>query len=267
MRSLRICAGALCALAVAAHGSIVYSTPAGSYSQNFDSLITTGVNQSWANDSSLTGWHLFRRTAAADATPVAITAYNAGDGASNTGSFYSFGTGTGSERSLGGAASGGAYFGAPASAAIAGWIAVSFQNATGVTLDTFTLGFNGEQWRNGGNASAQTMVLEYGFGASFNSVATWIAPGGAFDWASPVVGTTAAAVDGNVAGLVSGRGGSVTGLTWANGDTLWVRWIERNDAGNDHGLAIDDVSFSAVPTPGALALGALGLLGAGRRRR
>jgi hypothetical protein len=26
-----------------------------------------------------------------------------------------------------------------------------------------------------------------------------------------------------------------------------LRWVERNDAGNDHGLAIDDLEFSAGP--------------------
>jgi hypothetical protein len=33
------------------------------------------------------------------------------------------------------------------------------------------------------------------------------------------------------------------------GDTLWIRWVEKNDMGNDHGMAIDNFSFS-VPTSG-----------------
>ena len=60
-------------------------------------------------------------------------------------------------------------------------------------------------------------------------------------------------------------------MGWAAGDTLWVRWIERNDAGNDHGLAVDDLSLSvsAVPEPGALALMLAGLAAVGfvARRR
>jgi hypothetical protein len=54
---------------------------------------------------------------------------------------------------------------------------------------------------------------------------------------------------------------------------LWVRWIERNDVGNDHGLAIDDFSLSAavaaVPEPQswALMLGGLAALGFIARRR
>jgi hypothetical protein len=54
------------------------------------------------------------------------------------------------------------------------------------------------------------------------------------------------------------------------GDTLWIRWVERNDNGNDHGLAIDDFSFSAsrsvtpgvIPEPASLLVwGGVGLLG------
>jgi hypothetical protein len=103
------------------------------------------------------------------------------------------------------------------------------------------------------------MVLEYGFGGTFQTVSTWTAPGGNFDWTSPVNAATAAAVDGNSAGLVANRGGTISNLTWPNSETLWVRWVERNDSGSDHGLAIDSVSFQAVaiPEPGAFLFGGL----------
>lgn len=233
--------------------------------QNFDTLITTGTAQAWSNNTTLPGWSLFNKT------PTAITTYNAGDGSSNAGSFYSFGTGTGTERALGGAASGGAYFGSPASGTVAGWIAFAATNNTGSTATDFTIGYDGEQWRNGGNATAQTMVLEYGFGATFTGVTTWTPAGSAFNFTSPVATATAAAVNGNVAGRVAGRGGTVN-QTWAPGQTLWIRWIENNDAGNDHGLAIDNFSLTAslptaAPEPGTLVLGVLGIAGLVARRR
>lgn len=268
----------LLALAIAAIGAVAVSTqanaalsvPSGgaySYTQNFDSLATSGTANAWTNDSTLQGWSLF----AQPAPGTAITAYNAGDGSSNTGSFYSFGAANGSDRALGGVGSGGAYFGSPASGNIAGWIAVAFQNNTGSTLSNFTVGFDGEQWRNGGNTSAQSMVLEYGFGSSFATVASWSAPGGSFDWASPVATSTAGALDGNAAAnRVTGLGGTVT-TPWTAGNTLWIRWVERNDTGNDHGLAIDNVSFAVDPVPEpenyALMLAGIGVVGAIARRR
>lgn len=251
---------AVAGMAAAANGAISFTGT--TYTQNFDTLATTGTANAWANDSTLSGWSLFRGPVSG---PVAIATYAAGTGSSNAGAFYSFGLA--GDRAFGGAASGAAYFGSPATGSVAGWLAISFTNNTAGSLSEFTLGFDGEQWRNGGNATAQSMVLEYGFGATFETVSSWNAPGGAFNFTSPVVGTTGAAVDGNVAGLVAGLGGTVSSLNWNVGDTLWFRWIENNDAGNDHGLAIDNLSFIATPAPGSIALLGLAGLVAGRRKR
>lgn len=220
----------------------------GSYSQDFDTLATSGSNNAWANDSTLAGWSLFRQPVPG----TAITGYNADNGGSNTGSFFSYGTTGSLERALGGLGSGGTYFGSPASGVVAGWIAFSATNTTGATINDLTVAFNGEQWRNGGNTAAQTMTLQYGFGSSFTTVSTWTTPGSTFNWASPVATSTAAAVDGNNAGRVSNVGGTLSGLSWANNDTLWFRWVETNDTGNDHGLAIDNFSLttSTVQQPG-----------------
>jgi hypothetical protein len=252
---------------------IAIGSAGGTYGQDFNTLATTGgiVSNVGANTWSLNGWGLYSFSGAA------ITTYAAGDGTSNAGGFYSFGNSM--DRALGGLGSSGAYFNnggtGPASGAMAGWFAVALSNNSGATLDGFSATFDGEQWRNGGNTSAQTMVLEYGFGSTFASVGTWSAAGAMFNFTSPVVGATAAAVDGNAAGRVAGLGGSIL-TNWNAGDTLWLRWAEVNDVGNDHALAIDNFNFvagqqvSSVPLPAAAWLfgsGLLGLAGIGRRRR
>src|SRR6478735_2575618 len=89
----------------------------GSTAQDFDTLASSGTANAWSNDTTLDGWYLFTGAG------TAISTYNAADGTSSAGSFYSFGPATGSERALGGVASGGTYFGSPASGAIAGFIA------------------------------------------------------------------------------------------------------------------------------------------------
>ena len=244
-----------------AHADISVTSPSFTYAENFDTLSTSTTASAWANDSTLAGWSLFASTGAAVPTIVG------GTGSSNTGSFYSFGAAALAERALGSAASGGAYFGSPASGAVAGWIALSLTNNSGGTLDSFTVAFDGEQWRNGGNTNAQSLVLEYGFGASFGSVGGWTSLA---SFTSPVVGASAAAIDGNTAGLVTGLGGSVN-TPWAMSDTLWLRWADLNDVGSDHGLAIDNVtvSVSVVPEPQAWALMLAGLASLGfiARRR
>ena len=223
------------------------------YSQTFDGLALSGSSNSWTNDLTLPGWFLFRQPSS---SAVAITAYDAGNGSASSGSFYSYGSTGSSDRALGGLGSGGAYFGSPSSGNLAGWISLALTNATNASITSLNLSFSGEQWRNGGNSSAQSMLLQYGFGASFTAVTSWISPGGNFDWTSPIRTTTAAAVNGNsgTAGLVANRGGSLANLNWSAGSTLWFRWIETNDTGNDHGLAIDDVSISLAPELPSLTL-------------
>ena len=255
---------ALAALALAggAHAAIDVGSDSFSYTQSFDSLTTSTTATPWANNSTLPGWSLFTSTLADAPTLLG------GNGGGNAGSFYSFGPAGSSERALGVTSSGGAYFGSPASGAIAGYISVAFTNSTGSTLDGTVVAFSGEQWRNGGNTAAQSLAFEYGFGSSFGTVASWIAaPTG--DVLSPVIGSTAAAVDGNAAGLITGLGATIDG--WAPGQTLFLRWVDRNDVGNDHGLAIDNFSLAvtAVPEPGALAmmLAGLGFMGFVARRR
>jgi hypothetical protein len=148
----------------------------------------------------------------------------------------------------------------PPNNSLAGWIAVNFTNDTTTTYNQFTAGYNGEQWRDGGDNEPpvpQTMEFEYGFGSTFGSVPSWTKPGGNFNFVSPVFSTTSGPVDGNNEGLDPGLGGTITDLTWVPGVTLWLRWIEWNDNAFDHGLAIDDFSFSAtaVPEPGAALFG------------
>jgi hypothetical protein len=233
--------------------------------QNFNSLATSGTTNAWSNDTSpLSGWSLFRRTSSSNTTPVAVTNYLASTGSGTEGGFYSFGPSGNSDRALGGIGSANATaWGSAPQGQVAGWMAVAIQNGTGGVLNEFTVAFDGEQWRRENNATAHTMVMEYGFGATFDVVSTWTAPGGNFDWTGPVTGTTTgAAIDGNSTGSVTGRGGTIGSLTWANSQILWIRWIENNDAGNDHGLAIDNFSFSAaavaaVPEVSAFFFGSL----------
>jgi hypothetical protein len=101
---------------------------AGLYGQDFNSLATTGTSVRWTNDVTLPGWFLFRQPST---SPIAITTYAANNGIGATG--------TGAD---------------------AGWIALALTNLSGAAITSLTLSFHGEQWRNGGNTSPQTMVMQ-----------------------------------------------------------------------------------------------------------
>jgi hypothetical protein len=215
-----------------ADASLAYSVPGSTYTQDFDSLEKNGDSGTWVNDSTLEVWSMYRATPGnLSAAPVAVTSYSVGDGSGGIsaaeGNFFSFGAAANSERALG-AVGFGNYAGAngfPFGVSL-GWIAASFTNDTGGTLPEFTVGYRGEQWRDAGNGSPdpQEMIFEYGFGSSFATISSWTAPGGLFDWTSPVASDVKKAVDGNTAGLVAGLGGTIGGLNWLDGETLYLRW-------------------------------------------
>lgn len=243
------------ALTAGASGAVSFTGIA--YTQNFDSLATSGTANTWTADTTLPGW--FARRALPTAGEWA--AYRSDN--TNTGSIYSFGSGTATERALGSVGSG-----TPGTITYA----VVLQNNTGAALSSFDLSFTGEQWRNGGNASAQSLTVD------FKTVGTFVAtevdaattgytavPGATFT--SPVVGATAAVLDGNLAANQANISVSGVALTWNPGEFLIVRFTDLNDAGNDHSLAIDNVNFTATPAPGSLALLGLAGLVAGRRKR
>lgn len=249
------CLLAACSLAAVHASAQTYVLTGTTYSQDFNTLATSGSN-TWTNDSTLDGWSLF------NSAGTAIATYTGGTGSANAGAFYSFGATGNSDRALGGLGSG----------SVSGYIVFGITNSSGGDFSQVSLSYVGEQWRNGGNATAQSMALQYALGSTYSGISTWTNAAATFNYSSPVATTTAAAVDGNVAGLVSGLGGNLS-LTWVAGDTLWLRWVENNDAGNDHGLAIDNFSLTAtaaaIPEPSTYAaiFGGLALAGVVLRRR
>lgn len=258
-RILSILALAATAAALPAHAALTVTSSSFNYNQSFDSLASAGSNNAWANDLTLAGWSLF-----SGASSNAVVNYIADTGSGTSGGLRSYGAAGAAERALGSLVS---------NATAPHYIAVSLTNNSGAALDGFTLGYTGEQWRNNGNANVQSLVLQYGFGDSYGAVGSWTSAGAGFDFGSPIHTASSAALNGNLAAnRVSGLGGSVN-TAWAQGQTLWLRWSDLNESGNDHGLAIDDVSIgviaAAVPEPStyAMLLAGLACVGFVARRR
>jgi len=258
---------------LSAHAAVSLTASDLDYSETFDTLASTSSLSStptaltWTNDGTLTGWSLYNGAGAE------LTSYRANHGNANTGSVYSYGSTSESDRALGAVGSNNSYWANAATGALAGHIALSLQNDTGKTIDSFKLSYDGEQWRNGGNTATQGMNVQYGFGDSFSAVALW-SDLSDLTFTSPIAAAAAATLNGNLAAnRTAGLTQTVQSLSWSTGSTLWVRWAEVNNTGSDHGLAIDNVAFSAtvsaVPEPQtyALMLGGLGLVGWMARRR
>ena len=249
--------------AVTSQAAITYSVGS-PYTQNFNGLseVTT-----WTNDSTLPGWF------AATTSTSSITAIGSNTGSTTTGGLYSFGvagTNALTERSLGFAPSN-AFTGASGSGI--GALGLSFSHTAPTALTSFTLTYDGEQWRKELTV-AHSLTVQYQITSSAITTANlvaaagWITAGSGLTFNSPVITSGAAALDGNKsANRSAGLTATVSSISWASTQNLWVRFVDLNDSGNDQFQAIDNLTFSAVPEPSSALLGGLGLLALLRRRR
>ena len=197
--------------------------------ENFDSLGTAGAT--WVDNTTIPGWYSTR------------AAYVAGTGSSTTGALYSFGvagTNAVTDRALGSLASG---------TTTTIFQAARLTNSTGATITSLDLSYTGEQWRNGGNATAHTLSFQYqvanpGAVTGANAPATGWTTYAPLSFTGPIATATAAALDGN-AGANRTAVSATLAVVVNAGQEIWLRWQDPDDAGSDHGLAIDDFSVVA----------------------
>ncbi len=292
------------ALSSELNAAVIYSTAGSTYNQDFNGLPTdtrqsnsiqsgasppqVNYTNGWQDDSStvsgdhvgIPGWYLYHPTASAsEGGTNTRQRLRFGTGSSNTGAFYGFAAGsTNPEKALGFLPSTTMASNPVADPSASNddtmFIGLRLTNTTGQTLDQFTVSYTGEQWRDGGRDGEQTSIaFSWKVNAANVHEIAGFATVAELGFTSVVAanGTTAAAVDGNVAGKVPVAAYTVTGINWTPGSDLWVRWGDQQLLGNDHGMAIDDLSFSAtateVPEPASLVLVGLGICGLALRRR
>ncbi len=202
------------------------------YQQDFNSISNTGTSNPWTDNETILGWYSNR------------IIYRADNGGSNTGAIYSYGSTESTERALGSVASG---------STNTIYYAARFVNNSSEKITRVSINFIGEQWRNGGNTSQHKLEFAYKIGTidSLDSLADMnFIPQSELDFISPIVGSTASALNGNATENQSVLS-STFSVSLNIGEEIWFRWKDINDGGSDHGLAIDDfnITFTGeIPT-------------------
>lgn len=202
------------------------------YTQNFDGMGPAGV-------AYPAGWGAIRLSGTgAVNTPLDLTT-TTGDAVS--GGVYNVGAASDPDRALGSIGSGSTV---PAFGA-------AFTNSSSATISSLTLAFRAEQWKSGSNVDVvEALVFEYSLDATSLSTGTWTAVTAlnAVEVANTNVSGTP--LDGNAAANSANVTAGITGLSWAAGTTMWVRYKDANDFGTDALLAIDDFSLRSGAVTG-----------------
>jgi hypothetical protein len=126
---------------------------------------------------------------------------------------------------------------------------VRFHNATGVTLTSFSLSYFAEQWAKGAVTSTdQTIPFTYSLDATSLTSGTFVSVA-ALDMHSINDGDGVfAALNGNAISNRQFIAATVSGVSWAPNQDLWIRWSGvSHPFTQSHAMAVDDLSFSAVP--------------------
>ncbi len=264
MKKIIALIGTIGVLSLAAQAQVLLSGGL-TYSQNFDTLITssTGTTMSWTDNSTLLGWYA-RRAATTSTGPYGSFTYatlRVSNGSENNGWVYDYGTWSATDRALGSIGSGTIKSNA---------VGVEIRNdrAVAVTLDSVS--YNGEQWRVGQANVSSTNILWFGYQTSSSAItdplntSTWT-PFTALNFTNRVFLTSSTdpygAIDGNANSVAISS--TITGVTLNPGDEVFLRWVDPDEQGNDMGMAVDNVvvTFSEVPEPSTAVLGGLALFG------
>lgn len=179
------------------------------------------------------GWSIYARVG----SPLDLRVDNGG---SDSACVYSYGAVAGSDRALGSLGGG--------HVAYMGWRLI---NNTGQTITQFRLTYRGEQWRNGGSLIPGKLDFSYRVTSTLttdidNTSSYTLVP--TLDFTSPVSLANGFALNGNSNANRTEISSAVSGINWANGQMLILRWRDFNEDSYDDGLAIDDVMFFAPTT-------------------
>ena len=236
MKKLLVLAAAAAAVSSFAQVNFTGAT----YFQDFNSLSATGTSNAWSDNSTIQGWY------------AGASTYEADDGTSLVPVMKSYGESTGSntfDRALG------SMINVPPGPLAVG---LRLKNTSGNTLGSLSVDYWGEQWRGSGSGAADTIYFAYSSTAS--SLVGTYSPVGALDFTAPNV-SFLGLLNGNLTANRTQKIATITGLNWANGTDMWLRWTHNGT--ERQGLAIDEVHLTGAPVPEpftmALAAGGLGL--------
>lgn len=228
----------------------------GTAGEDFDAITTTTINNYFSTtvgqQSVITG-STFEGTKIGGTGTTAMNLI-ADAGVSATGAIHSLGQDASAERALGLLASG----------TNIGGVGVNIVNASGSALASMTVSFKQENWRTS-TSTLNIMAAAWGRTGGGMTATDFITsaamtPVNDLDLVGPAPVASNGALNGNDPINRFTRSHTFTFATpLAVGDSLFVRWLDVNDTGNDASLGLDECRFEGTPVPEPATLAALGI--------
>ncbi len=254
--------------AVAGPASAVFVYTGGTMLENFDGISATTVTGFFpatvGQTTNVTGSTFDGTRLGGTGTTMNL---NADDGSNNSGAIHSLGAVGSGERALGLLASGTHI---PA-------IGVEIRNGTGFALGSLTVRFTQENWRTSTSTAGTPNIMTAAWGRTGGGMtaADYMVHASmtnlpVLDLVGPPPVASNGPLDGNLAVNQVGLNHTFTFTTpLAAGDSVFLRWQDFNDQGNDADLAIDNffVTGTVVPEPATLAVLSVGALAMLRKRK
>ncbi len=221
----------LAVFGVASSSAQSQSYVGGSYSENFDSMA--------AGTTTPPGWYV---GIGLDASGTTVVLSDGSVAPLSTTAGYNFGSTVAStgDRALGVIPSSGDRN-----------IEVRIRNDSGRAIDSFTVHYDGEQWRVGTLTTASALTMRY----SPDGI-NWVDMGTNFNFTAPRLAVPVlfqnTAVDGNAPlNRSAGLGGTFTpAQPLPNGGVIYLRWVDFDNSNSDPGLAIDNFTFMVAAMAG-----------------
>lgn len=218
------------------------------YTQHFDDL-SSGT---FLNNNSLSGWYLQH-----DLMPGSSFPIQANDGSNNSVGFYSFGSSSSVDRTLGGMTTN--------VTSGSGYIGLRIKNETGLVIRNFDISYAFEQWYNSRNEAA----FEFSYATKPIGTAITSLQNGSASWqdinvldvVSPSTLSSNGRKDGNAGDNRIVKSYTIIEVSLQPGQEIMFRWENvTNNSTNGNGLALDDVSIT--PQINEFYVGDSGSLGA-----
>jgi hypothetical protein len=126
---------------------------------------------------------------------------------------------------------------------------ITFTNTSNTIIDQFEIAFVAAQWRKGGSGKANEWSFSYATSATNNVVDTLTKKDTTLNFYSVQTSTGTAALNGLLPINQQQKKDTLFHLNWKPGEQLILKWQDKDDIGNDDGMALQQFICKALSMP------------------